>query len=110
MLAPNGCAIGEKLLAFRKQRGLTQADVAERAGLSDRAYAEIERGTVNMRVSSLLKICEVLRVTPNDLLLADPPSVPPTEKDIADRLRQCTAAEQNTAKTLLSVYLDSLQK
>lgn len=110
MLAPNGYAIGEKLLAFRKQRGLTQAEVAEQAGLSDRAYADIERGSVNMRVASLLKICEVLRVTPNDLLLADPPSAPPTEKDIADRLGQCTAAEQNTAKALLSVYLDSLQK
>ena len=68
MLAPNGCAIGEKLLAFRKQRGLTQADVAERAGLSDRAYAEIERGTVNMRVSSLLKICEVLHCTLDEIV------------------------------------------
>ena len=41
-------AIGNKLLAIRKKAGLTQQEVAEAAGLSDRTYADIERGTVNM--------------------------------------------------------------
>ena len=38
--------IGNKMLSERKRIGLTQAEVAERAGLSDRTYADIERGTV----------------------------------------------------------------
>ena len=33
--------IGNQLLAIRKRSGLTQADVAEAAGLSDRTYADI---------------------------------------------------------------------
>ena len=49
-------AIGNKLLATRKRCGLTQAEVAEIAGLSDRAYADIERGTVNMRIETILRI------------------------------------------------------
>ena len=48
--------IGNRLLAMRKKRGLTQAEVAELAGLSDRTYADIERGTVNMRLETLLHI------------------------------------------------------
>lgn len=39
-----GQKAGNRLLAQRKALGLTQAEVAERAGLSDRTYADIERG------------------------------------------------------------------
>ena len=49
--------IGNKLYSFRKKVGMTQAEVAEAAGISDRTYADIERGTVNMRVETLLRIC-----------------------------------------------------
>ena len=61
-------AIGNKLLAIRKQAGLTQNEVAELAGLSDRTYADIERGTVNMRIETILRICKALRITPDDIL------------------------------------------
>lgn len=57
-------AIGNKLLAIRKKTGLTQAEVAEAAGLSDRTYADIERDSVNMRTETNLKICEALHITP----------------------------------------------
>ena len=33
--------IGNKLLTIRKKTGMTQAEVAEVAGLSNRTYAEI---------------------------------------------------------------------
>ena len=61
--------IGNKLLALRKKNGLTQAEVAEGAGISDRTYADIERSDAIMRIDTLLKICKVLKVTPNDILI-----------------------------------------
>lgn len=51
--------IGNRLYAVRKRLGLTQMEVAERAGLSLRTYADIERGTVNMRVDTALRLLEV---------------------------------------------------
>ena len=54
--------IGNRLLAFRKKAGLTQIEVAEAAGLSDRTYADIERGSVNMRIETILRICDVLHI------------------------------------------------
>ena len=57
--------IGNRLYAVRKRLGLTQMEVAERAGLSLRTYADIERGTVNMRVETALQICEALHITPD---------------------------------------------
>ena len=64
-------AIGNKLLAIRKRLGMTQAEVAEAAGLSDRTYADIERGTVNMRIETILRICQVLHITPDEILTED---------------------------------------
>ena len=71
MLITEKDLIGKKLYGFRKKCGLTQFEVAEKAGLSDRTYADIERGQTIMRIDTLLKICDVLSITPNDILAED---------------------------------------
>ena len=55
------------MLMIRKKLGLTQSELAEIAGVWDRTHADIERGTVNMRVETALKICGVFHVTPNEI-------------------------------------------
>ena len=61
--------IGNRLLAVRKRAGITQVEAAELAGVSDRTYADIERGSVNMRLETSLRICEALHSTPDELLI-----------------------------------------
>lgn len=100
--------IGNNLYTIRKAKGLTQAEVAEKADLSDRTYADIERGSVAMRVDSLLKICAALHITPNDVLVSDE-TAPITEQDVLDAVRDCSVPEKETALKLLTVYLDSLK-
>ena len=109
MLIFNPQEIGNKLLATRKRAGLTQAEVAEAAGLSDRTYADIERGMANMRLETLLQICEALHITPNELLTDDPPQTAQVQRTLADRFSACTDAQKQTALQLLEVYLNSLQ-
>ena len=99
---------GNKLLAFRKRAGLTQAEVAEAAGLSDRTYADIERGTVNMRTETILKICHVLHITPDEILTEKSSSSPARQDAILARLNACNPKDKETALELLSVFLKSL--
>lgn len=101
--------IGERLLRIRKSRGLTQAEVAEAAGISDRTYADIERGTANMRTQTLLRLCAVLGTTPNDILTEEEATVWKQEL-LWEQLKACTPQEQRTAMELLGVYLRSLHK
>ncbi|MBQ8605711.1 MAG: helix-turn-helix transcriptional regulator [Clostridia bacterium] len=103
-------AIGNKLLYFRKKAGLTQAEIAELAGLSDRAYADIERGSVNMRSETLLKICTALHITPNDIFTENTTDHASFQQELIDRLNTCTERQKETALKLLSVYLDSINK
>ena len=102
--------IGNKLLTIRKRMGLTQAEVAESAGLSDRTYAEIERGTVNMRIETILKICDVLHITPDEILTEENATIIAQETEIWNRLNACNSKDKETALQLLEVYLKSIDK
>lgn len=101
-------AIGSKLLAIRKKSGLTQSEVAEAANMSDRTYADIERGAVNMRVETVLKICEALHITPDVVLTEDNPNLLTRQTELLAELDKCTAQQKETALELLAVYIRSL--
>lgn len=100
--------IGNKLLAIRKKAGLTQVEVAEASGLSNRTYADIERGTVNMRVETILRICDALRITPDEVLTESKTELTVQQEEILNRLNACSPKDKETALRLLSVYLKSL--
>jgi transcriptional regulator with XRE-family HTH domain len=108
MLLLDTRAIGNKLLLIRKRSGLTQADVAELAGISDRTYADIERGGVNMRVETVLRICDALHITPDEILTADDTEITSRQEEILARLDACSPKDKETALRLLSVFLQSL--
>ena len=100
--------IGNKLLIVRKRMGMTQAEVAESAGLSDRTYADIERGTVNMRTETILRICNTLHITPDEIQTEDSTSLSIQQTELWERLNACNSKDKETALQLLSIYLKSL--
>ena len=100
--------IGNKLHAIRKRMGMTQAQVAEAAGLSDRTYADFERGTVNMRIETLLKICKALYITPDAILTEDDSFENVRQDYLLNRLNACNPKEKETALKIINVYLQSI--
>ena len=100
--------VGNKLQSIRKRLGMTQADVAEAAELSDRTYADIERGTVNMRIETILRICNVLHITPDELFTKESNSLACKQDDLWLRLSVCNPKDRETALQLLAVFLKSL--
>jgi transcriptional regulator with XRE-family HTH domain len=61
-------ALGQKLRSRAKDLGLSNAEVARRAGLSERRYGFYVTGDREPDLSTLLRICKVLATTPNTLL------------------------------------------
>jgi transcriptional regulator with XRE-family HTH domain len=90
MAAAPTTSFGDRAREARLELGLKQADVAERIGLSSEVYGRIERGTVVPRLTTLLSICEVLRVRPNDLLL-DERAQSPRNDSTSPEMRQLLA-------------------
>ena len=61
--------IGANVKKYRKLCSLSQAQLAELADISTVHMSHIETGSVMMSLDLLLKICDILHVTPNHLLL-----------------------------------------
>src|SRR5437763_17210082 len=66
-----------------RELGLSDAEVARRAGLSERRYGYYATGEREPNLATLLRICDVLSATPNDLLL---PGANPPKQSGRDRL------------------------
>ena len=52
--------IGSTVRDRRKFLKITQGDLADISGISERTLREIEKGLANPELESLLKLCEVL--------------------------------------------------
>lgn len=109
MLVNDLKAIGSKLYGFRKAAGLTQEEAAEKAKVSIRTYADIERGSVNMRVLTLLRICKAFHITPDDLFTETPKEIRDQYLDVMSALKAKGDKVQKNAYDLLEVYLRSLE-
>jgi transcriptional regulator with XRE-family HTH domain len=72
------------LRALRLRRLLTQTELAQRLGVRYQTVGAWENGEARPRVSAMRKLCEVLEVTPEELLAALEESAPePAGKAVA---------------------------
>ena len=60
--------IGEFLQELRKGKGLTQRELAEQIGISDKTISKWENGNSIPDTSMLLPLCNVLEITVNEFL------------------------------------------
>lgn len=74
-----------------QELGLTHAEVARRAGLSERRYAHYASGRNEPDLTMLLKIAEVLQTSPGALLAGDEPEVKDERARLTDRLTAAAA-------------------
>ncbi|MGW2511254.1 helix-turn-helix domain-containing protein [Streptomyces scopuliridis] len=69
-------AIGEQIRAARKNAGLSQQTVAERAGISLDNYGRIERGQASPTLDTLLGIADAIDVPLAHLVREEPRPAP----------------------------------
>ncbi len=59
--------IGKQVQAYRKKRGLTQAELAERIGLSTNYLSALERGVYNIKLELLVNILNELDCSADEI-------------------------------------------
>ena len=60
--------IAQRLVRLRKERGLTQAQMAKRLGVSQPVVSDYERGGLRLHGELILRVAEILDVSANELL------------------------------------------
>ena len=63
--------IGKFIQEIRKEKGLTQKELAELIGVSDKTISKWENGTSSPDTSMLMSLSEALEITVNELLSAE---------------------------------------
>jgi len=63
---------GEKIRLIREMRGFSQENVSAKLGIAQNSYSKIETNQVKLESSMLVKIAEVLGVSPTDILSNQP--------------------------------------
>ena len=73
--------ISRRLADTRKKRGLTQAQLGEKAGVRQSYIFELEQGSSSMTLRTLIRMARVLEIDPRELFPGGA-SPPPTAADI----------------------------
>jgi transcriptional regulator with XRE-family HTH domain len=76
--------LGARVKLLRRERRLTQEELAERAGLTSKFVGEVERAESNPSAASLARMAGALAVSMGDLFEADPDIVPVPVSTVLD--------------------------
>ena len=60
-------SIGQNIKNARKDKGLTQSDVAKVLYMTQQQYSRFENGVFELNYEQILKICKLLNITPNEI-------------------------------------------
>ena len=90
--------IGRFITECRKNKNLTQAQLAEKLNITDRAVSKWETGRAMPDSSIMLALCDVLSITVNDLLCGEVITVDnynrETEKNLLEMIKQKEQADK----------------
>ena len=73
--------VGRNVARLRRERGLTQEEVAARSGFSQQYLSSLERGKRNPTVITLYELAQALGVSHLDLVAPDDGRLPPGGPD-----------------------------
>jgi transcriptional regulator with XRE-family HTH domain len=86
--------IGKFISECRKSKNITQAQLAEKLNITDRAISKWENGKSLPDSSIMLDLCEILDITVNDLLSGEKVSSEDYAKKMQDRLLEALRGKE----------------
>lgn len=98
-------AIGKFIAACRKEKNLTQMQLAEKLNITNRAVSKWETGKSCPDVSIMMKLCDILGITVNELLSAERISMENYQKKAEENLMELKRKKNQAQKSLLRTEL-----
>lgn len=93
--------IGKFIASKRKEQGLTQLQLAEKLGITDRAVSKWETGKSLPDASLMPELCKLLKITINDLLCGEVVSVEKYNEKAEKALLEMVKKEEMQNKKLM---------
>ena len=94
--------IGKRIAARRRELGLRQVKVCERAGINDKYLSCIERATSIPSLEVVMRLAQALDTTPDAFLVGSVQRESADWKDAAQLLRDMDAQKLEMARSFLT--------
>ncbi|MBQ4105212.1 MAG: helix-turn-helix domain-containing protein [Clostridia bacterium] len=97
--------IGKFIAQCRKEKGLTQMQLAEKFGITDRAVSKWENGKAMPDSSLMLELCSELEITVNDLLNGEVTEMTNYKEIYEKNLLEMVKQKEEADKRMLSLEI-----
>lgn len=94
--------IGKFIAKRRKNVNLTQLQLAERLNITDRAVSKWENGKSLPDSSVMLELCDILKITVNDLLSGEVVTMENYNREMENKLLEMVKQKEQSDKRLLA--------
>ncbi len=98
--------IGKRIALRRKELGLRQVEVCERAQISDKYLSSIERATSIPSVEVLMRLALALDTTPDTFLTGSVRFQEDQWRDVAELMRNMNPKKLSLAKAFLTILAE----
>jgi transcriptional regulator with XRE-family HTH domain len=85
--------LGERLARIRKERGLTQKDIADRTGLTQVLVSDYERDRLRLTAEMAVRFVEAMGIGTEELLRSKKKAAPPEDQPSPKLLRRMKQIE-----------------
>jgi transcriptional regulator with XRE-family HTH domain/DNA-directed RNA polymerase subunit RPC12/RpoP len=97
----NQIKIGKFIAECRRSVGLTQMQLAEKLNVTDRAVSKWETGRSLPDSSIMLELCDILKITVNDLLCGEVVTMEDYNKEMENKLVEMVKEKEESDRRLL---------
>lgn len=97
--------VGRFIAACRKKADLTQAQLAEKLNITNRAVSKWETGKAMPDSSIMLALCDVLGITVNDLLCGEVVTMENYNKELENNLLEMAKQKEEADRRLLKLEI-----
>ncbi len=97
--------VGRFIAERRKEANLTQMQLAEKLNITNRAVSKWETGKAMPDTSLMLDLCNILKISVNDLLSGEVVSMETYNKKLEQNLLEMVKQKEDADKRLLSLEI-----
>lgn len=97
--------IGKFISERRKAKSITQSELSEMLGISDRAISKWENGICLPDAGNMPELCKILDITINDLFSGEIVDMKDREKKLEENLLEMTKLKEQKDKELLTLEI-----
>ncbi|MBB6478471.1 helix-turn-helix domain-containing protein [Spirochaeta isovalerica] len=102
--------IGENITRYRKQKGLTQVQLAAQIGITQKLISDYETGRVRLNAEMIIRLSQALEVSSDTILGISPvEDASPVSLKISQRMRKIESLPPFDQKALLKTIDNALK-